>query len=1131
MRRRTRALMVVAAGTLLALGSAGPALAAVPAPPTPGFPGPLTAADVSRLAAGAGQRSIVVLRNQHPELPARGATAGARASTIDADQAALRGELARLRAGDVRGFHVVNAVAATISKAEADRLRAAPAVQAVVPDLAIPAPPVTASEPSAPASRAAPGTGAFAGGLQQLCPPDPAAPLLEPEALQLMNVELQPGSGRPAAHDLADGSGVKVAFIADGVDIHNPDLTRGGASVFADYQDFTGEGIDAPTSGGEAFGDAASIAAQGSQVYDLSRFVNPAHPLPAGCNIRIEGVAPGASLVGLKVFGAATATFASHFIQAIDRAVTVDHVDVINESFGANIYPDPGSDPVSLADAAAVQAGVTVVASSGDAGLASTIGRPSHAPGVIAVGGTTQLRLYRQTGAFGSQLSAGGWISDNVSSLSSGGFTQLGPQTVDVVAPGDLGWALCDANAAVYRSCGPVAQPRVIQQFGGTSESAPLVAGTAALVIQAYERTHGGARPSPDLVRQILVGSATDLHVPADQQGAGLVDALKAVQTALSIHDAQGSPAPQGQGLLVSPTRLVATAQPGSTQTFRVSVTNAGAAARTVRPAPLALESTPASEDAGTLALAPAAAPTFVDGGGTTSAYQLHPFSVPSGVQRLDGDIAWDGAGQRGSRVRETLFDPVGRLAAYSLPQGPGGFGHVDVHDPLPGTWTAVLWTQRNASAYSGDVRFSFSTRRFTAAGEVSPASRTLAPGATATFTVRVRTPASAGDTSARLVVGTGDASDGSIPITIRSLVRLGPAGGAFQGVLTGGNGRPVFGGQTLTFQFDVPGGRPSLDVALGLRDPGYNLTGILVDPGGEPVNEQSTGMVTASGTAFTRALALLVRTPRAGRWALVLALNPPLTGLQVREPLAGTIGFGTLPVATTDVPGSPATVLPAGQPVTAAIQVRNTGARQKDFFVDARLSGRVPVALLGTTPSTVQLPLLAGQPAPAFVVPTDADQLTIVASAGAPILMHVAHVLNGPQVEGLSIGDLAIATRAAPEIAPGPWTAFPTEVARTDGAPQPAVPVTVAAVADIAPFDPAVAATTGDRWRSAVDASATYTPLTLAPGQSGTIAVTITPGAPAGTVVRGTLELDTFDPLTSMGDQVVAIPYAYTVG
>ena len=54
-------------------------------------------------------------------------------------------------------------------------------------------------------------------------------PLLEPEALQLMNVEFQPGSGIPAAHDLADGAGVKVAFIADGVDIANPDFTRGGA--------------------------------------------------------------------------------------------------------------------------------------------------------------------------------------------------------------------------------------------------------------------------------------------------------------------------------------------------------------------------------------------------------------------------------------------------------------------------------------------------------------------------------------------------------------------------------------------------------------------------------------------------------------------------------------------------------------------------------------------------------------------------------------------------------------------------------------------------------------------------------------------------------------------------------------
>ena len=75
--------------------------------------------------------------------------------------------------------------------------------------------------------------------------------------------------------------------------------------------------------------------------------------------------------------------------------------------------------------------------------------------------------------------------------------------------------------------------------------------------------------------------------------------------------------------------------------------------------------------------------------------------------------------------------------------------------------------------------------------------------------------------------------------------------------------------------------------------------------------------------------------------------------------------------------------------------------------------------------------------------------------------------------------------------------------------------------------FDPAVASSTGDVWPR----SGPFTPLALAPGQSGSIAVTITPSAPAGTVVRGVLEVDTFDPLTSSGDQAALLPYEYRVG
>ena len=133
-------------------------------------------------------------------------------------------------------------------------------------------------------------------GSQPICPSNPAQPIIEPKARTVMNV--------PAAQQIANGSGVKVGIIADGIDPNNPDLIRsGGQHVIFDYEDFSGFGTNAPTDGREAFLDAGTIASQGNQTYDLSGFVNPAHPLPAGCNIKIEGIAPAASLAVLEVAG------------------------------------------------------------------------------------------------------------------------------------------------------------------------------------------------------------------------------------------------------------------------------------------------------------------------------------------------------------------------------------------------------------------------------------------------------------------------------------------------------------------------------------------------------------------------------------------------------------------------------------------------------------------------------------------------------------------------------------------------------------------------------------------------------------------------------------------------------------
>ena len=144
---------------------------------------------------------------------------------------------------------------------------------------------------------------------------------------------------------------------------------------------------------------------------------------------------------------------------------------------------------------------------------------------------------------------------------------------MNVVAPGDRGWSLCSSDTTQFFGCADIdhgTNPPPIWAAGGTSASAPETSGTAALVVEAYANTHRGALPSPALVKQIIVSTATDLRAPADHQGAGLVNTLKAVQLAESIN--RGSP--QGSTLLVRQTALSATVNAGQSHVFNVDVTN-----------------------------------------------------------------------------------------------------------------------------------------------------------------------------------------------------------------------------------------------------------------------------------------------------------------------------------------------------------------------------------------------------------------------------------------------------------------------------------------------------------------------------------------------------------------------------
>jgi hypothetical protein len=86
--------------------------------------------------------------------------------------------------------------------------------------------------------------------------------------------------------------------------------------------------------------------------------------------------------------------------------------------------------------------------------------------------------------------------------------------------------------------------------------------------------------------------------------------------------------------------------------------------------------------------------------------------------------------------------------------------------------------------------------------------------------------------------------------------------------------------------------------------------------------------------------------------------------------------------------------------------------------------------------------------------------------------------------------------------------------------------------------FDANASSSTGDLWQISTNPAASFSPLSLSPGQSGVIDVTITPSGARGTVVRGHMYVDDYnsdvpptvvDTLT--GNELAAIPYEYRVG
>jgi subtilase family protein len=884
-RRPFSAVGVVALGGALAVVGSGSAFAGSGPGPAVAPSAPVTG------GAASGGRVIVVLKDQHSGLNLR-AQGQRRAAAARSDQAPIMASIRAHGGTGITRLIAPNAVAARLPAAEVARLRANPAVAEIVPDARL--------------TILAGGAAGMAGGselagrpqeqpahpAQRLCPANPAKPFLEPEALPDIHASNGSPNAPGEANKIATGQGVIVANDGANELAGNPNFQRpDGSHVVIDAPDYT-----ADNSNDEDYGDVSSIGAQGTVVYDYSKEL-PFSGLPAGCTFVIKGDAPGASVVDLSQVDTPVLQL-SQVIAGIDRVVSLVHADVISESFGTSALPSSHSGQLlAQANEAAVAAGVTVVESSGDSGDSGTMIAAADDPAVIAAGATNTLRLLAQGYGYNS------WVDDNITPLSSGGTAPTG-KIVDLVAPGYSGEAACNPAAAA----GGCPSSTQTEAFGGTSQAAPLIAGAAADVIQAYRDTHGGASPTPAMVKQILTSTATDVDAPAGQQGAGLLDIYAAVRAAQQMPGTAETGGPgDAPALIASPSQLDVTADGGSVSEQTASLYNASnqPARLTGRYRWIGPE-----HPIGQVVTEPVSAPPPSQPVPAEGAQAAAPvsFTVPPHLNRLDADMIWPDP-QNANILSFTLIDPRGRLTQISYDFGTpstraGGIGsvpdiqHVEVANPVPGRWRAkILWANGRAhlqsppnvpGTFTGDISFRVSGQDYLTAPASGPV--TVPARSAATIPLHIVMPRAPGDypESVQFTSSTGAVT--SLPVARRTLIPAG--GGSFHTLITSTVGRMI--GQLNTYEINVPAGRPDLDVQLATADTSADnkYTYFLVDPTGKVVATDTTPK-TVNGSPVGTA-ELQTANPAAGTWQIDVELNLTVSGQEFTQAVNGQVTDGS---------------------------------------------------------------------------------------------------------------------------------------------------------------------------------------------------------------------------------------------
>ncbi len=315
----------------------------------------------------------------------------------------------------------------------------------------------------------------------------------------------------PAAWATTVGSSaVKIAIIDTGYDMGNPDINtkvdaaivfdcnNGQPDTNASIQDTDGHGTDVSGIAAADTNNNTDVAGVGWNTRLFEARVFPYKPNP----------------------GANTQDIAA----AINWAVAAG-AKVINLSLGSatpdNNYEEP-------AVAAAIKAGVVVVAASGNDGQ-NTVDYPAADPGVIAVGASAYYEVGYPNVTTPNTLAGG---HEGVASYSNYGAG------LSLVAPG------ADPSAAQTAPCGKPGQPvcppidflqwidnldslqgqfkETVGLFAGTSQASPHVAGAVALML--------AKDPTLTPAQALSIVKSTADNIGSLREGAGRLNVLNALK-------------------------------------------------------------------------------------------------------------------------------------------------------------------------------------------------------------------------------------------------------------------------------------------------------------------------------------------------------------------------------------------------------------------------------------------------------------------------------------------------------------------------------------------------------------------------------------------------------------------------